>query len=128
MLFDAARYYHRRRHRWNKLAQTNELKQMVSIIDQLSARLNISWSGYAKTRLRFRVRQLWSLLRGNFVGSAMFQIQKVAGVLAADKYLKRGHQPGLPKNVRNEFAELLAPGDILLAFDTAKRVSNSVNP
>ena len=114
MLFDAARYYHRRRHRWNKLAQTNELKQMVSIIDQLSARLNISWSGYAKTRLRFRVRQLWSLLRGNFVGSAMFQIQKVAGVLAADKYLKRGHQPGLPKNVRNEFAELLAPGDILL--------------
>lgn len=114
MLFDAARYYHRRRNRWSKLAPTNELKQMVSIIDQLSARLNISWSDYAKTRLRFRARQLWSLIRGNLMGSAMFQIQKVAGILAADKYLKRGHQPGLPEKIRDEFAELLAPGDILL--------------
>jgi hypothetical protein len=113
-LFDAADYFQRARSRWTKGSDYAELQSMLAIIEQLQVRLHISWSDFARTRIRFRLRQFWNLLKRDIFLSAMFQIQKAAGILAADRYLKPGHQPGLPSSVQAELGERLRPGDVLL--------------
>ncbi len=112
-LFEAARYFETLRGRWDSIVD-EEQRPLLRIIEQLGSRLQLTWSDYAKVRLRFRVRQLWSYLKGDLLGSAMFQIQKSAGILAADKYLKFGHVPVLPDSVQQALARLLRPADILL--------------
>ncbi len=112
-LFEAARYFATLRGRWDSIID-DEQRPLLGIIEQLSSRLQLTWSDYAKVRLRFRVRQLWSYLKGDLLGSAMFQIQKSAGILAADKYLKFGHVPVLPDSIQQALVGLLQPADILL--------------
>ena len=113
-MFDAARYFERNRNRLDALRCDRESDSLIAIIEQLTCRLNLSWADYAKLRLRFRTRQLGSLLKRDLFYAAMFQMQKGIGILAADRFLKLGHQPGLPDSVRNELQSILAPGDVLL--------------
>ncbi len=113
-MFDAARYFERSRNRLDSLRCDRETDSLIAIIEQLACRLNLSWADYAKLRLRFRIRQLGSLLKRDLFYAAMFQMQKGIGILAADRYLKRGHQPGLPVSVRDALQSILAPGDVLL--------------
>ena len=113
-MFAAARYFERNRNRLDSLRCDRESESLITIIEQLACRLNLSWADYAKLRLRFRIRQLGSLLKRDLFYAAMFQMQKGIGILAADRYLKRGHQPGLPDSIRDALQSILAPGDILL--------------
>jgi len=113
-MFAAARYFQRSGNRLDTLRCDGESYSLIAIIEQLSCRLNLSWADYAKLRLRFRIRQLGSVLKRDLFYAAMFQMQKGIGILAADRYLKRGHQPGLPDSVRDALQSILAPGDILL--------------
>lgn len=113
-MFAAARYFQRSGNRLDTLRCDGESYSLIAIIEQLACRLNLSWADYAKLRLRFRIRQLGSVLKRDLFYAAMFQMQKGIGILAADRYLKRGHKPGLPDSVRDALQSILAPGDILL--------------
>ncbi len=113
-MFAAARYFERNRNRLDSLRCDRESDSLITIIEQLACRLHLSWADYAKLRLRFRLRQLGSLLKRDLFYAAMFHMQKGIGILAADRYLKRGHQPGLPDSIRDALQSILAPGDILL--------------
>ncbi|MFM8172521.1 MAG: YiiX/YebB-like N1pC/P60 family cysteine hydrolase [Pirellulaceae bacterium] len=113
-LFDAAKYYQKHRHQLVSTVCPQEIAQMVCIIEQLAGRLQLSWSDYAQVRLRFRMRQFLSSLKRDLFDSSLFEIQRAAGVLAADRYLRLGHQPSLPNAIREELQRDLLPGDILL--------------
>ena len=113
-MFAAARYFERNGNRLDSLRSDRESDSLITIIEQLACRLHLSWADYAKLRLRFRLRQLGSLLKRDLFYAAMFHMQKGIGILAADRYLKRGHQPGLPDSIRDALQSILAPGDILL--------------
>ncbi|MFO1063318.1 MAG: YiiX/YebB-like N1pC/P60 family cysteine hydrolase [Pirellulales bacterium] len=112
-LFDAARY-HRRRINADEWKGDVDAERMLELIDRLSSRLGTRWSDFAKARVRCLTRECWSLLKRDMFGSAMWQVQKALGVLAAEKYLKLGHQPGLPDEIRKELNGKLQPGDVLL--------------
>ena len=92
----------------------SQVAEMVSIIEQLSFRMQISWSDYAGVRLRFRLRQFLSSLKRDLFYSSLFEIQKAAGILASDRYIKPGHQPNLPTSIREDLQRDMLPGDILL--------------
>ena len=113
-LFDAAKYYQKHRKQWESMLDQSEVAEMVCIIEQLTCRLQISWADYARVRLRFRLRQFLSTLKRDLFYSSLFEVQKAAGVLAADRYLKLGHQPNLPTSIREELQRDMLPGDILL--------------
>jgi len=113
-MFAAARYFEKHRSRLDSRRSEGETDSLIAIIEELACRLNLSWADYAKLRLRFRLRQLGSVLKRDLFYAAMFQMQKGIGILAADRYLKRGHRPGLPDSVRDALHNILAPGDILL--------------
>jgi hypothetical protein len=113
-MFAAARYFEKNRKRLDSLRCDPESASLIDIIEQLASRLRLSWSDYAKFRLRFRIRQLGSLLKRDLFYAAMFQMQKGIGTLASERYLKRGHQPGLPESIRDALHSILMPGDILL--------------
>lgn len=113
-MFAAARYFEKNKNRLGSLRDDRESDRLIGIIEQLACRLHLSWADYAKLRFRFRLRQFGSLLKRDLFYAAMFQMQKGIGILAADRYLKRGHQPGLPNSIRDALHGILAPGDILL--------------
>lgn len=113
-LFDAATYYQRHRKQWDSMLDESDVAQMVRIIEQLTCRLQISWADYASVRLRFRMRQFLNTLKRDLFYSSLFEIQKAAGILAADRYLKLGHQPNLPTSIREALQRDMLPGDILL--------------
>jgi len=113
-MFAAARYFEKNKIRLNSLPCDQETESLITIIEQLACRLNLSWADYAKLRFRFRLRQLGSLLKRDLFYAAMFQMQKGIGIVVADRYLKRGHQPGLPDFIRDALHTILTPGDILL--------------
>lgn len=113
-MFAAARYFEKHRSRLDSRCGEGETESLVTIIEQLACRLKLSWADYAKLRLRFRLRQLGSVLKRDLFYAAMFQMQKGIGILAADRYLKRGHHPGLPDSIRDALHNILTPGDILL--------------
>jgi hypothetical protein len=113
-LFDAAKYYQRHRKQWGSMLDQPEVARMVDIIELLTCRLQISWADYAQVRLRFRLRQFLSILKRDLFYSSLFEIQKAAGILAADRYLKLSHHPNLPIPIREELQREMRPGDILL--------------
>ncbi len=113
-LFDAAKYFQHEEAHYRQQEVDSDACAMLQVIDALSNRLKIGWSDYAKLRLRFRFRQFWSMLKRDLYHSAMFQIQKGMGILAADRYLKQGHQPALPTAIRSQLENVLQPGDVLL--------------
>jgi hypothetical protein len=113
-MFAAARCFEKNKNRLHSLRYDRESDRLIGIIEQLACRLHLSWTDYAKLRFRFRLRQFGSLLKRDLFYAAMFQMQKGIGILAADRYLKRGHQPGLPNSIRDALHGILAPGDILL--------------
>ena len=53
-------------------------------------------------------------MRHGLLGRALWGIHKLAGSLAAEKYLRPGHRPHLPESVLAEFRKLLRPGDVIL--------------
>ncbi len=85
-MFDAARYFEKNKSRLDSLRRDRESDGLITIIEQLACRLNLSWADFAKLRLRFRLRQLGSLLKRDLYYAAMFQMQKGIGILAADRY------------------------------------------
>jgi hypothetical protein len=91
-----------------------EFQLLVEIIDQLLPRLDVSVSDFARAKLRTRAGQISRRVGRLVLGRTMYGLQRFAGTLAADKYLRLGHRPRLPVEVAAEVRSLLLPGDVLV--------------
>jgi hypothetical protein len=74
----------------------------------------VSLGSYARARLRARGGMVTRRLTLGLLQKSMYGLQKLAGILLAEKYVRLGHKPHLPQNIRAGLAEVLQPGDLLV--------------
>lgn len=113
-LYHAIEYYRENEaHLFETVREDPSLEPLWEIIQRLKYRLDISMTAFAKVRLRARVSQVVRGLRQSVLGRAMYGLQKLGGLAVANRYLKRGHQPGLPMEISGQLKQLLRPGDVV---------------
>ncbi len=87
---------------------------LQDIIERLQSRLEISPERYVLVRSRVRAVALGQRLGRDLLGRALYGLQKCVSSLIADRYMKSGHQPGLPSNIEAEIEKCLRPGDVIV--------------
>jgi len=113
-LYHAIDYY--RAHEEQLLACGQEdpsLQPLLDIINRLKHRLDVSLAQFAGVRLRARIGQVSQGIQQKVLGRAIYGLQKLGGMAVANRYVKRGHQPGLPADISDQLARLLRPGDVV---------------
>ncbi|MCA9247266.1 MAG: hypothetical protein KDA42_09135 [Planctomycetales bacterium] len=113
-LYHAHRYYEEQRSEFAALASVVPFDQPARIVEELAYRLDIPLATYAAARLRVRGGRAARRVRTNLFGRALYGIQKLGGILAADVYVRRGHRPALPAHLHRTLGEALQPGDIFI--------------
>ena len=113
-LFHAIRFFNEHEPRLRKLSADPACGPLLTIVDQLKPRLDVSIRQFASAKLRTRADQVTRRLARSLFGRAMYGLQKVSGSLVADKYLRYGHKPQLPAAIAEDLRGLLAPGDVLI--------------
>ncbi|MBD3672165.1 MAG: hypothetical protein HUJ26_01450 [Planctomycetaceae bacterium] len=114
-LYHAAQYFQENRAMLEGLGDSDaDSAEMFAIIDRYGDRLNVRLSDYAGARVRYRLRQWQTFFARDLCFTAMYRIQKLAGDLMADFYVKPQHQPQMPASVKAELRSHLAPGDVML--------------
>ena len=112
-LYHAIRYFEE--HEEELRRNTNpERIALLAIIDRLKHRLDVSIYEFTRAKLRTRADQLSRQVARSLLGRALYGLQKLAGSLVADKYLRYGHQPALPETTAEGVRQLLRPGDVLI--------------
>ena len=96
------------------LAGDPALAPALAVADRLGHRVRVSLATYAKARLRVRGRRLARHIGRGVFGRAVYGLQKVVSSMMADQYVRPGHHPGLPDEIRSALAARLAPGDVLI--------------
>ena len=113
-LYHAIDYYRRHEgHLVSRMEEDADLQPLMDIIQRLKHRLDVSLSQFAGVQLRSRISQVTEGLRDKILGRAIYGLQKLGGIAVANRYVKRGHAPGLPPDIQNEFRQLLRPGDVI---------------
>ncbi|MCA9203802.1 MAG: hypothetical protein KDA59_12180, partial [Planctomycetales bacterium] len=113
-LYFAIQYFQQHEPALRAMAVGTELEPLVELIDSRRHQVDISLARFARARWRTRVSQFTSHLARDLLWRALYGIQKLGGTLVADRYLKRGHRPGLPKDVADSLQAALRPGDVLV--------------
>ena len=113
-LYHAIRYFDEHEAELRAMGQGTPFAPLLVCIDELRNRLDVSITQFAKAKLRTRTDQVLRHVGRSVIGQALYGIQKLAGSLVADKYLRYGHRPGLPNEIATEICKLLAPGDVLV--------------
>jgi len=113
-LYHAARYFETYRDELRERARGPLLEPVWETVERLRGQLDVPVRRYVRARLRERSRGAVGLLRYGLLGRALWGIHKLAGSLAAEKYLRPGHRPQLPESVLAEFRGLLRPGDVIV--------------
>lgn len=113
-LYYASKYFAEHEGLLRNLAADSELALMLEIIQELKHRLGVSVTRFARTKLRTRASQILRHAWRDTLGKALYGLQKLAGDLVADKYLRLGHRPCLPAEIADQFRGLLVPGDVLV--------------
>lgn len=113
-LYHAIRYFEDHEDELRSLAKANDYWPLIECIDELRHRLDVSVAQFARAKLRTRADQVLRHVGRTFIGQALYGIQKLAGSLVADKYLRYGHRPGLPEIVATQVRQLLRPADVLV--------------
>lgn len=88
--------------------------ELISLIDRRLVRLRPSPQVYLRTRLLVWHDFLTTRLRRDVVGLGLYQIQKYASTLIADRYVRLDHQPALPAEVLGAVVARLRSGDVLV--------------
>ena len=113
-LYHAIEYY--RTHEKQLLArgqQDASLLPLLGIIERLKHRLDVSIAQFAGVRLRTRIGRVAHGLQEKILGRAIYGLQKLGGLAVANRYVKRGHQPGLPAEISDQLTQVLRPGDVV---------------
>jgi Permuted papain-like amidase enzyme, YaeF/YiiX, C92 family len=113
-LYYAVQYFNEHECELREIAQNSSYSPLIACIDELRHRLDVSLSQFAEAKLRTRTDQLMRHVGRTLICRALYGIQKLAGSLVADKYLRYGHRAGLPSEVAGEMQRLLMPGDVLV--------------
>ncbi|MCA9143337.1 MAG: hypothetical protein H6823_09160 [Planctomycetaceae bacterium] len=113
-LYHAIQYFDEHESELREMAKNTPYAPLLACIDDLKYRLDVSISQFATAKLRTRADQMLRQFGRTVIGQALYGIQKLAGSLAADKYLRLGHKPGLPTDVAEQMRKLLMPGDVLV--------------
>jgi hypothetical protein len=113
-LYHAAKYFEEHEGMFRALAAEGELAPMLRLVIDLQHRRELSVTRFARTKLRTRASQMFRRAWRDTMGRAMYGLQKVAGEMMAERYLRPGHRPRLPAAIADEFRGLLAPGDVLV--------------
>lgn len=113
-LYYAIQYFNEHEAELRELGRNTPYAPLLACIDELKYRLDVSITQFAEAKLRTRTDQVLRQFGRTVIGRALYGIQKLAGSLAADKYLRFGHRPGLPSEVADRIRQLLLPGDVLV--------------
>jgi hypothetical protein len=114
-LWQATRYYDRHRDKLRQAAAVNGLEPLVEIIDRLRDRLRPSLGLYLRTRLRVRGRRAIRHIGRDVLGRGIYALQTAIGSGMAEVFVRPGHAPSLPRDIRGQVIRLLQPGDVLVA-------------
>lgn len=112
-LYHAIRYFEEHEAELRTLAD-GERTALFAVIDGLLHRLDVSVYDFTRAKLRTRADQLARHAARSLLGRALYGLQKLAGSLVANKYLRYGHQPSLPTDTAEGVQQLLLPGDVLI--------------
>ena len=85
---------------------------LMEIIDSRKHRLEHSFTRLQATRTRIRADNISSGTK-RWLFKSLYGIQKAGGIILADRYLKRGHEPSIPEAIRSNILPYLQTGDIL---------------
>jgi len=113
-LYHAVRYFELHRGDLAERAKGPLWEPVWAAIERYRRRIDVPVARLIKARSRVRTRRIVGLLRYGLLGQALWGIHKLAGSLAAERYVRRGHRPQLPPAVLAEFRGLLRPGDVIL--------------
>lgn len=111
-LLEASEYY---RSGAEELRSTgSDHGELVAIIERLLPRIDVSVLSFTRAKFRTRGRQLARRISDRVFGRALYAFQQVIGSLAAEKYLRLGHQPCLPPEIASDIRARLQPGDVIV--------------
>lgn len=112
-LYHAVQYFDQHEASLSERGAGAEFEGLLSVIRRLRHRLDVPARQFARAKLKNRGMRLGSHLKHGLFGRAMYGLQKLAGTLAADKYLRIGHEPALPPAIATGIQGMLQPGDVL---------------
>ncbi|MCI0333362.1 MAG: hypothetical protein L0228_09085, partial [Planctomycetes bacterium] len=112
--WQATRYYDRHREELRQAAADEGLEPLVAIIDRLRNRLRPSLWLYLRTRLRVRGRRAVRHIGRDVLGRGVYALQTAVGCGMAEVFVRPGHAPSLPREIRDQVIRLLRPGDVLV--------------
>jgi hypothetical protein len=113
-LWHATRYYDKHHDQFVQAAAAEGLEPLVAIIDRLRDRLRPSLWMYLRTRLRVRGRRAVRRVGRDMLGRGVYALQTAIGRGMAEVFVRPGHAPSLPRDIRDEVVRLLRPGDVLI--------------
>lgn len=113
-LWQATRYYDQHHDEFQQAAATEGSASLVAIIDRLRHRLRPSLWLYLQTRLRVRGRRTVRHIHRDVLGRGVYALQTAVGCGMAEVFVRPGHSPSLPRDIRGQLIELLRPGDVLV--------------
>jgi hypothetical protein len=90
------------------------VRPMLEITDRVLPQLEVSVTAFARAKLRTRTGQFARTVKGAIVDRTLYGLQRLAGTLLSDKYIRIGHRPGLPAEIAAQLRSLLLPGDVLI--------------
>lgn len=114
-LYYAVRYI---RERWPQLQQIARddarFEPIIGLIERYQYRLNVRRREYLWTRTRVRSRQFRTEVEINYVGRALYGLQKCVSRLLSERYTRSGHCPALPPAIALQLQSHMLAGDILV--------------
>jgi hypothetical protein len=113
-LWQATRYYDRNRESLLLAAAADGLEPLVAIIDRLRDRLRPSLWLYLRARLHVRGRRSLRHIGRDVLGRGVYALQTSIGTGMAEVFVRPGHTPSLPREIRHQLVQLLRPGDVLV--------------
>jgi hypothetical protein len=113
-LWQATRYYDGHRDEFHQAAAAEGLEPLVAIIDRLRDRMRLSLWLYVRTRLRVRGRRAIRHVGRDVLGRGVYALQTAVGCGMAEVFVRPGHAPSLPRDIRDQVIRLLRPGDVLV--------------
>ncbi len=95
-------------------AGSRPLQSVLSLVDRLGERLQVSPAAYAKARASERAHDVYEKLVHSGVGQAIYAIQSWVSRWVGQLSTQPSHQPALPVPIKTELLGLLKPGDVLV--------------
>ncbi|MDB4614634.1 YiiX/YebB-like N1pC/P60 family cysteine hydrolase, partial [bacterium] len=95
-------------------AGDDKLTALFELAGQLEQTLDVGLTTYAVARTRERARSIRTRVTQNLLGRSLYGLQKAVSGLMAEKYVVRGHKPGLPGPIFDDLAARIQPGDVFV--------------